>query len=330
MYRSPLRTTLSVSLLLGALGLASSAHAQFTLTAAGTAAGFTLSTFADSFPNSNSIGPLGVAFSGSNVLVTDYPGNVRVFPTDTDGQHATAIPVGHFYSGTAIGLASVGSKIYMTQQANGRVVQINADGTFNQNIVNIQNATGLVTNPANGHLFVSGFDASGPGGFTDAILDVDPLAKTFSVFSTALATDGLSTDGTTLYVASNNSILGYNIATKTQVFNSGFINTVDGTALGFGSLTGNIFANTNDGRLLEVNLTTLAQTVVATGGSRGDFVTVDPNGSLLVTQTDRIQRLTPRSGGTFTSTPEPGTFGLLAAFLVPTAGLLLRRRRRSR
>jgi hypothetical protein len=330
MYRSPLRTMRNAVTLFGFLGLASTAHAQLSLTPAGVTAGFTLTTYADGFPNSNNIGPLAVAFSAGTVLVTDYPGNVRVFPSDADGQHAGDIPVGQNYgTANAAGITSVGSTIYMTQQSNGRIVQLNANGTFNQAIVNITNVTGLITNPNNGHLFATGFDASGPGGFTDAIFDVDPIAKTFSVFTTAAATDGLSTDGTTLYVASNNSILGYNIASKALVFNSGFINTVDGTALGFGSLAGNIFANTNDGRVVEVNLSTLAQSVIASGGSRGDFVTVDPNGSLLLSQTDRLQRLSPAAGGGFTSTPEPGTVGLFVAFIAPGAGILLRRRRRS-
>jgi len=56
--------------------------------------------------------------------------------------------------------------------------------------------------------------------------------------------------------------------------------------------------NTNSGTLIEINQTTMAQTVLAIGGSRGDFVTVDPtNDTLLITQTDRIIRL---SGATFT------------------------------
>jgi hypothetical protein len=57
----------------------------------------------------------------------------------------------------------------------------------------------------------------------------------------------------------------------------------DGTAIGTGPLAGNIFANTNGGTIVEVNLATLAQTPIASGGSRGDFVTLDPNGTLMVT-----------------------------------------------
>ena len=48
---------------LGLAALSSPAHADLTLTAAGVAAGFTLSTFADGFPNASGIGPLGIAFN---------------------------------------------------------------------------------------------------------------------------------------------------------------------------------------------------------------------------------------------------------------------------
>ena len=49
----------------------SSAHSVETLTAAGIADGFTLSTFASGFPNNGGVGPLGMAVnSDGNVIVT--------------------------------------------------------------------------------------------------------------------------------------------------------------------------------------------------------------------------------------------------------------------
>ena len=321
MQQRPFLSSLGVAALtiLGAVSVSNRAHADLTLTPAGVAAGFTLSTFADSFPFVNNIGPLGITFSGGQVIVSDYPGNVRVFPTDTDGQHATSVAIAQNYGfSNAVGLTTVGSKTYMTQQSAASIVQINANGTFNQNIVGYANATGIISNPNNGHLFVSN---------GSNIIDVDPIAKTSVLFNGAPA-DGLATDGTTLYAAvSINSIVGYNILTKAQTFTSGFVNTADGSALGFGALSGNIFANTNDGRLVEINLLTSVQTILATGGTRGDFVTVDPNGSLLVTQTDRIVRLTARAGGGFSSTPEPGTVGLFVSVGLSSLGVLARRRR---
>lgn len=62
----------------------------------------------------------------------------------------------------------------------------------------------------------------------------------------------------------------------------------EGIALGTCTLAGKAYVNTNGGTVVEVDLTTSALTVIPTGGSRGDFVTVDPNNSLLLTQTDRF------------------------------------------
>jgi hypothetical protein len=66
-----------------------------TLTAAGRAAGFGLLTFATGFPErfGTAIGPLGMVFPATGgVLVSDGPGNVRLFSSDTNGQDAIAVP----------------------------------------------------------------------------------------------------------------------------------------------------------------------------------------------------------------------------------------------
>src|SRR5207302_6403319 len=55
---------------------------------------------------------------------------------------------------------------------------------------------------------------------------------------------------------------------------------------------GHLYVSTVDGALLDVDLTSRSQTMIASGGQRGDLLTFDPNdGSLLVTQTDRIVRV---------------------------------------
>lgn len=323
--RAPRRFGITV-LGLGALAVLACgpavSRAALMLTPAGVSQGFSLTTFATGFPT-NGVGPLGIAFpSTGGVLVTDDPGNIRLFATDTNGQSAASAPVTQNYGGgNAIGLAQVGGHIYMTQQAAGNLVQVNNNGTFNQLIASgMPLATGLVADPTTGHLFVStvGFGT---------IFDVDPIAKTKTAFVNVNA-DGLSIspDNKTLFAEVNNSeILGFDIATKALVFNSGFIpGSPDGTAAGTGSLAPFIFVNTNGGTVVEVNLATLVQTVIATGGSRGDFVTVDPNdGSLLLTQTDSIVRLIPPAGGGFGGTPtvpEPSTLALLMLGGVGLAG----------
>jgi hypothetical protein len=134
------------------------ARATPMLTADGTALGFSLSQFADQFPTFGGVGPTGIAFPNTGgVMVSDYPGNVRTFPSDVDGQHATTIPVAQNYgprNGAQLAIAR--GIVYMARQGAGDLIQLNDNGTFNQTIVTgMILASGLISNPSNGHLFVS-------------------------------------------------------------------------------------------------------------------------------------------------------------------------------
>jgi hypothetical protein len=307
------------------------------LTAAGTAQGFTLSTFADGFVSINSIGPVGIGFPNSGgVLVSDKDGSVRLFPTDTDGQHASSVsPV--FPAGGIGDMAKAGGLIYMGQNggATGDIVQLNDNGTLNHVVVSglAKNVLGMATNPTNQHIFVATGSVSPGGGF----VDLNPLTGGTKLFPSAWA-DGLSTDGLTLYAAyggAGGGVAGYSLSDGATVFTS-FVPFADGTALGTGALAGNIFVNTNSGTIVEVNLATNVQTVIASGGSRGDFVKVDPsNGTLILTQTDTVVRLTPPAGGGFVggpAVPEPSSlclFGTMTAAGLCGSALRNRARRRA-
>ena len=316
------RVQKSVGLFIAAIALlcANSADAVLTITTAGANQGLSITTFATGFPTTGQIGPLGIVYPGNGVLVSDIVGNVRLFPTDTNNQVAVNAAVGQNYGGDhADGLVQVGNNIYMMGGLGGNVAQINPNGTFNQNIITgLARIVGCAANPITGHIYAS-------VGTTD-VLDIDPIAKTTSLLAQTSQPDGMmcSPDGHTLYVAALNSshVLGYDTTTKAQVFDSGpIVGGVDGIALGQGAFANEMFVNLNAGSVVELNMTTLTQLVIASGGGRGDFVSVDPTtNTLLITQTDRVMRL---NGANFV--PEPSSILLMgfggACFVVFTRRL---------
>lgn len=268
--------------------------AALDLTPATANAGWKLTAFASGFPvkDKTTIGPLGIAFTNEGkVLVADYHGEVFVFPNDNDGHTIADAVIGQTYlPGNAVGLARVGANYYMTTQSDNHVVQINADGTFNKTIATLSFPTGICANPNNGHLFVT---------YKYGVADVNPLTGAASKFLGIGYCDGIATDGITLYVALGQHIVGYRLSDKVKVFDSGYILAADGVAIGSGTLAGQLFVNTNYGQVFQIDIASQVITLIATGGSRGDFIAVDPNGSLLITATSGVWRLTPPAGSSF-------------------------------
>jgi hypothetical protein len=263
-----------------------------TLTPSSSGAGYGISIFATDFPVQLGIGVTSVLFRDQGgILVSDMSGNVRLFSNDTDGQSAAYIAPGQFFDyGGAVDLAKVGGNNYLTQQSAGKLVQVNDTGNFVKEIVSsLFNASGMVVNPKNGHLFVD--DA------IDTISDVDPKTGSTRDFVKGVNGYGLaiSSDGGTLYAADfvANHVVGYDTSTAKMTFDSGTIaGGPNGLALGTGRFSGHLYVSTMDGALLDINLSSRNQTMIATGGERGDFMSFDPNdGSLFVTQTDRIVRV---------------------------------------
>lgn len=271
-----------------------SAAKALELTPASANAGWKLSVFAGGFPvrDKTNVGPLGIAFANDGkVMVSDYHGEVYIFPSDADGQKVSDATVGHVYpQGQSLGLARVGANYYMATQADNRVVQLNPDGTFSKTIASFSLPAGICANPNNGHLWVS---------YVYGVADVNPVTGVAVKYLGIGACDGVATDGSILYTTLKGHILGYRISDKAKVFDSGFILGADGIALGSGSLAGLLFVNTNYGQVFQIDLATQVITLIATGGNRGDFIAVDPNGSLLITQSYGVWRLTPPAGSSF-------------------------------
>ncbi len=219
--------------------------------------------------------------------------------------------------------------MYAVNQGNGQLLKLNANGTLNSTVATGPGfATGMTA--ANNNLYVSNVGSG-------SVYKIDPTIPTTSAVITGYAIDGVTADASNnvLYGTSvgggNTRVYGFNLTTGAfKGFDSGYIGGADGAAVGTGSLAGNIFVNTDYGELWEVNVATSVQTLIASGGSRGDLVAVDPNGSVLLTQTDTVLRLTAPAGSSFDpggATPEPGTTGMMLSGLVAVVYGLRRRAR---
>ncbi len=301
-----------------------------TITPAGTLRGFTLTTFASGFSNTANVGPIGIAYTTlGEVLVTDHDfagaGSMLYrFPSHADNQVATpGLVVANYAFGDATGLAQiqVGSDyhFYMGQTTANQIVEIDRNGVVLQTIVSMSDPFGLApypppplgaVGPLTGHLFAT--DG------TQRIWDVDPQTNSKTLFkNTGKDVDGIafSPSGATVYVAlpSDDVIRAYNTTTKLLIWESttpvGF-DLPDGLAIGLGTLTGYIYVNCCDGDVWEFGLPDGPHpgvtNQIATGGTRGDFIAVDPNvwsggsfPSLLLTQTDDVLRMDPPGGGWF-------------------------------
>jgi sugar lactone lactonase YvrE len=161
----------------------------------------------------------------------------------------------------------------------------------------------------------------------NAVYEVDPIAKTKTLFTSG-DIDGLalSSNGSTLYSLNEDTgmITGYSTTTGGVVFNPLFVSTqIDGAVQGLPTLGNNLFVNTRDGKIIEVNLTNRTETTIADGGSRGDFASVDRiNNTLLFTQSDSIVRL---SLAQVSAVPLPP--GIWAGAVTALGGLVISRRR---
>jgi sugar lactone lactonase YvrE len=192
---------------------------------------------------------------------------------------------------------------------------------------------GLGADPATGDLFVTGdcglFRLTGLG-------SAHPAIKTLATGNF----DGLTVvnNGADVWVADVGNGVDEYSATGALVTKVGVGGNPDGVALASpaapSSIAGNLFVNCNNGSIVMVNVHAKnAQTIVASGGSRGDFVTVGPDGYLYATQVDRVEQIQP---AIFAPVEQPGGSGfpwiillliLLALVLLLILLLWWRRRR---
>jgi len=298
------------------------AQAQLTVNPTGTGLGFSLGTFLTTNQTCNGcVGPTGVAVnSDGNVIVNNAATDGRNYVfSNSNGQtlgSALSSVTGANYP--AAYATSNGSVWGSTGFNSGQLIKLdNAGNTVAT--YNVPVTLGLWTNPVNGHLI-----GSGSSGLVD--INVSGVTPTFTVIPGTPFVDGVSVspDGTTVYT---NIVNGYNIATGAPVFGPVGIGGADGTAVIYGgALNGDILVNTNFGELWLLDDITGSPTLIASGGSRGDYVALDGQGGLFVTQSNEVLRLSLEGGTIGTAAPEPTTWAMMILGFAGIGFMAYRRR----
>ncbi len=316
-----------------------------TLTPYATGKFMSQSTWGTGFSTVNNVGPLGILpLSTTQVLVTDYNGDLRTFAYDTPHPPTLGQPthvqsdgtlLANFGQGNAVGLGALFNtntatwEYYMTQQSLGRVVRLTPSTGAIVFVANVPTATGIVAQPPGAsypgsaahanHLFIS----RGSGGITE----VDPSNGSTSQLTTNSA-DGLvfTKSGRYLMFATQSTgFVVYDMQTNTIAYTAPIspADGADGIALGVGGpfTFGYAYINTNSGKVFEVQYDTNPSNslelepptnpvinLIASGGTRGDFIAVDTRvlcsgathyPSLLITQSGTIERIDPPDSGFF-------------------------------
>lgn len=314
----------------------SPANAALMLNATGIAYGFSLSTFYSDPAATYGVLSLANGPGGALYAAGYARGQLYKF-ADVDGQtfgsQLSTVSTAGF--GTPTGIATAGGQVYVGFLGSGIY---SVDASLALTPVPVPGLTfdyGMWGNPANGHLIAS---------TSAGLVDINPSTGTWVQIGPAgVFVDGVtvSPDGSTAYAAytGSSAIVGYSLTSPNPgvpVLNTGFTGRgPDGTGVISGGLFDkDIIVNNNDGTLGLIDYLTGVETIIATGGSRGDLVSPDlSNGTLFIDQYEGVLRLSCGPGCTIgggTQVPEPISLSIMGIGLIALAHVRRQRHRNQR
>ncbi len=260
--------------------------------------GFASSLYATGFASSNSangVGPVGLVMDSSGTLYVADNADGELYTVPKGGGVATPLAQDQLF-----GLAESGSGNLYGATLAGNIYEVDkTTGAFTRDVVNVGSAEGIAIDPLSGDLFVNS-TASNEIIRVSHLEDGQPV--TTSVYASGAPLDGIDfgSDGT-LYAANTGAGIVYSVSGTNQppphnLAVAARLPVPDGAAVGGTAGSQFLAVNENNGNIMMVNLTTGAQSLIASGGTRGDFVTVGSDGCLYATQSASIERVTKSDG----------------------------------
>lgn len=253
------------------------------------------------------LGPMGIVADAANNLYIDDAPNGMLYKFGAQGGIAdlesqlSSTPIGDWPLGLAFGKDG---ELYAVLNADSEVVQVDPlTGEVVRDVAPVGDPLGIATDPVSGDLFVT----SDSEGGVDRISEPASANPTVAQYASGMtAPDGISAgpDGT-FYVEDEgniDSVSATNSATPGQVTTLSYVSEADGIAVGANpfdpAAPAFVVANSNNGIMTQVNLGTppLSTSPIFTGGTRGDFVTVAPDGCLYATQQSDVLRVSGTGG----------------------------------
>ena len=256
--------------------------------------------YAINFPGANcGVGPTGMINDGTHFFVTDHCNKkLYEFPAASGGDAKSTTK---FANGLDFGLA-LSNGIYFGVGGGHLNIFDPTTGSLTSTVDDAANTlalcspVGLVADPLSTDLYVSTLGCG-----IVRVRNPASVSPTVISFNGAAYYDGLyfTSDGQQLWAADRTN------GGAAQLNRSGAVVTevhidagVDGIAVALGRATGgvanNVFVNGNNGKIYRIDTNNgNAVSVVAKGGTRGDFALVGPDGCLYVTQLDRIEKMAP-------------------------------------